>query len=204
MAWRAASAWEASGPPAWARSGRPPPPLPPTAAEAARARVTASNRPVRSGEMPTTMLALPSAVETRATTPLPSLRWMASARFLSSRAGTSPRLRAARRMPLTSSTAAASPPVARRRWSSVIWRSSRRRSSISASRRAGSSRGGVFSVAAASASARSVSAMRWRAASPVVASMRRRPAPIAVSATMRKRPISPVRRTWVPPQSSIE
>src|SRR3984957_13425633 len=75
----AASACAPSGPPACAMSGRPPPPLPPTAADAARTSSTALNRPVRSCDTPTTMLALPSEVDTSATTPLPICLLMASA-----------------------------------------------------------------------------------------------------------------------------
>ena len=42
------------------------------------------------------------------------------------------------------------------------------------------------------------------ATSPATASTRRTPAAIADSAVIRKRPISPVARVWVPPHSSIE
>ena len=45
---------------------------------------------------------------------------------------------------------------------------------------------------------------RWRAASRVSASSRRTPAATALSPTTETRPISPVRRTCVPPQSSTE
>jgi len=43
-----------------------------------------------------------------------------------------------------------------------------------------------------------------QATRPVWASMRRTPAAMEVSATMRNGPMSPLRETWVPPQSSRE
>ena len=43
-----------------------------------------------------------------------------------------------------------------------------------------------------------------RAAAPVSASMRRTPAATPLSATTGIRPMSPVRRTWVPPHSSTD
>ena len=130
-----------SGPPACAMSGRPPPPLPPTAADAARTSSTALNRPVRSCDTPTTMLALPSFVDTSATTPVPSCLPIASASPFRSRAGTSPRLRAASLTPFTSSTSDALPPVASLRCSSATWRSSFRLFSSSAATRSGASAG---------------------------------------------------------------
>ena len=45
---------------------------------------------------------------------------------------------------------------------------------------------------------------RCTAASPVMASTRRVPAEMPCSAVTRKRPISPVWWTWVPPQNSLE
>ena len=69
-----------SGPPAWAMSGRPPPPLPPSAAEPSRTRSTALKRPVRSAVTATTRLALPSSpVAAIATTPEPTLCLASSA-----------------------------------------------------------------------------------------------------------------------------
>src|SRR3954453_10588562 len=77
----AASALAPSGPPAWAMSGRPPPPFPPSAAAAAFTRSTALKRDVRSSVTPTTMPALPSPViPTSATTPEPSCFLPSSAR----------------------------------------------------------------------------------------------------------------------------
>src|SRR3954467_3528907 len=68
----AAFALAPSGPPACAMSGRPPPPLPPSASEARRTRLTALKREVRSAVTPTTTPALPSSVTpTIATTPEP-------------------------------------------------------------------------------------------------------------------------------------
>src|SRR5579864_6578434 len=66
----AASALAPSGPPACAMSGRPPPPLPPSVAEAMRTRSTALWRGSRSAVTATTTLALPSSASaTIATTP---------------------------------------------------------------------------------------------------------------------------------------
>ena len=92
----AASARPPSGPPACARSGRPPPPLPPTAALAARTRSTASTRPARSAETPhdDAGLALGGRDERNHAAAHVACR-IASAMPFSSRAGTSPRLRAA-------------------------------------------------------------------------------------------------------------
>jgi hypothetical protein len=59
-------------------------------------------------------------------------------------------------------------------------------------------------MAAASASRAACSARCRRAASPVSASIRRTPAEDALSPRSTKVPMSPVRATWVPPQSSIE
>lgn len=72
MAARASAALEPSGPPAWAMSGRPPPPLPPVLSEATRTRSTALNLSVRSLVTATTMPSLPSAEAlATATTPKP-------------------------------------------------------------------------------------------------------------------------------------
>ena len=141
---------------------------------------TALNRPVRSCDTPTTMLALPSAVDTSATTPLPSCLPIASARPFRSRAGTSPRLRAASFTPFTSSTSAAPPPVASLRCRSATWRSSRRTLSCSRRRRAPAHRPGWHrSAPATSFSRRCVSATTASANAPVTASMRRTPAATA-------------------------
>src|SRR5262249_48324520 len=61
IAFNAASALAPSGPPAWAMSGRPPPPWPPSAAAPALTRSTALYFAVRSSVTPTTMPALPSS-----------------------------------------------------------------------------------------------------------------------------------------------
>ena len=84
MAASAACALPASGPPAWAMSGRPPPPLPPRASAASRTRSTALMRAVRSSVTPTTIEALPSAAATKATTPEPICALAPSARLLRS------------------------------------------------------------------------------------------------------------------------
>src|SRR5713226_9299042 len=85
IALRAASAFEPSGPPACAMSGRPPPPLPPSASAPLRTRSTAEKRAVRSAVTPTTRPALPSgeALAT-ATTPDPTLSFPSSASDFSS------------------------------------------------------------------------------------------------------------------------
>ncbi len=83
-------------------------------------------------------------------------------------------------------------------------RSSRRRSSTSVPIRAGSSSGEIRSSAAASRSSDSSCARCASAAAPVSVSIRRTPAATGLSETILKRPMSPVRRTWVPPQSSTE
>src|SRR5258708_4810441 len=81
----AASALEPSGPPACAMSGRPPPPLPPSASDATRTRSTALKRDVRSLVTPTTTPALPSSETlTMATTPEPTRFFPSSARLLRS------------------------------------------------------------------------------------------------------------------------
>src|ERR1700684_170834 len=85
IAARAASAFEASGPPACAMSGRPPPPLPPSASAPLRTRSTALKRLTRSSVTPTTMPALPSPVTpTMATTPEPTCFLPSSARLFRS------------------------------------------------------------------------------------------------------------------------
>src|SRR5262249_13655331 len=67
----ASSAFAPSGPPAWAMSGRPPPPLPPSAAAPAFTRSTALIFAVRSSVTPTTSEALPSSRAISTTTPEP-------------------------------------------------------------------------------------------------------------------------------------
>src|SRR5579871_2221413 len=82
MAASAASAFEPSGPPACAMSGRPPPPLPPSASAPLRTRSTALKRATRSLVTPTTMPALPSPVTpTIATIPEPTCFLPSSARL---------------------------------------------------------------------------------------------------------------------------
>src|SRR6185312_6041017 len=73
IALSASSAFDPSGPPACAMSGRPPPPLPPSASAPLRTRSTALTRPIKSLVTPTTTPALPSsATATIATTPEPT------------------------------------------------------------------------------------------------------------------------------------
>ena len=74
-------------------------------------------------------------------------------------------------------------------------------------RRRGGSRASAAGTLSRPASScrRRDSALSWRRACvPVIASSRRTPAATAPSPTTLTRPISPVRPTWVPPQSSIE
>src|SRR6185503_10927622 len=72
IAANAALALLPSGPPACAMSGRPPPPLPPSASAPSLTRSTALMRLVRSSVTPTTSDARPSSTVTNATTPEPS------------------------------------------------------------------------------------------------------------------------------------
>src|SRR5215217_3832346 len=203
----AASAWAPSGPPAWAMSRRPPPPLPPSFSAPARTRLTASIVGVRSSVTPTTMPALPSpATPTIATTPEPRRFLPSSARLLRSRISTPETARAMSFTPPMSriGSAPAVPPIASLRLASASSRSSRRLSSIRADRRSGASSTGVLRRPAISCSLR-LSAARWRrATSPVIASSRRTPAATAPSETTAMTPMSPVRPAWVPPQSSTE
>ena len=98
----------------------------------------------------------------------------------------------------------------RRRWrrarrASASSRSSLRRSSIRLATRAGSSRRrGLAAPAPPGAAAPPRATTCASAAAPVSASMRRTPEATALSDTILKRPISPVRRTCVPPHSSTE
>src|SRR6202453_821317 len=76
----ASFAFSPSGPPACAMSGRPPPPLPPNAAEPRRTRSTALKRAVMSAVTATTRLPLPSSPgATNATDPDPRLALASSA-----------------------------------------------------------------------------------------------------------------------------
>src|SRR5262249_29978437 len=147
----AAAALAPSGPPACAMSGRPPPPLPPSASEATRTRLTALKREVRSGVTPTTTPALPSSVTpTMATTPDPSCFLPSSARLLRSFISMPSTARAINFTLPTSRTpeaavpfAAPPPPMASFLRASDSSRSSFLRSSISAEIRTGTSSGVV-------------------------------------------------------------
>src|SRR5450830_1057368 len=153
----AASALEPSGPPAWAMSGRPPPPLPPRASAPLRTSSTALKRLVSSSVTATTMPALPSALRpTMATTPEPTCFLPSSARLRKSlssmpetaraKSFTSPTLRISEASP----AALPPPPMASFFRASESSRSSFRRSSSSAAMRAGISSSGALSSAAAS------------------------------------------------------
>jgi hypothetical protein len=61
-----------------------------------------------------------------------------------------------------------------------------------------------FSIAAICCSVSSWRAIQASAPCPVTASMRRTPEAMPLSATILNRPMSPARRTWQPPHSSIE
>ena len=119
----------------------------------------------------------------------------------------------ARAMSLTSPTARtpsaplapAPPPMASFFFASDSSRSSRLRSSSSAATRAGTSSTGTFRVPRRRLRICAPDALAClRAALPVSASIRRTPAATPLSPTTEIRPISPVRRTWVPPHSSTD
>src|SRR5262249_56266096 len=98
-------------------SGRPPPPLPPSASAPLRTSSTALNRSVRSVVTPTTSPPLPSgAVLATATTPDPSLALPSSASDLSSVLARPLTIRRRNFVPLRSpmldSVPAAPPPIA--------------------------------------------------------------------------------------------
>src|SRR5262249_16642540 len=110
IAFSAASAFDPSGPPACAMSGRPPPPFPPSASAPFLTRSTAFNRLVRSSVTPTTMPALPSsAVATMATTPEPTWRLPSSARLRRSLSSMPETARASSLTPFTWRISLASP-----------------------------------------------------------------------------------------------
>src|SRR6185295_502091 len=205
----ASCAFEPSGPPPWAMSGRPPPPCPPSAVTAALTRSTALTWPARSSVTPTATLARPSLTATRAATPEPTRCFIVSTVERSS-LGSSPSTTWPRNLwPPTSSGPASSalaapPPIASAFFASASSRSSRLRSSTSAAIRAGTSSGDDFRVAAASRNFVSRSFSHCRAASPVSASMRRTPAETALSEMILSSWMSPSARTWVPPHSSTE
>ena len=105
----AACASSAFGPPACAISGRPPPPLPPRAAEPSRTKSTALFVSVRSSVTATTTDALPASVATIQITALCSDDLISSAIDFNSRAGVSSRRRPTNCTPLISSPAATDP-----------------------------------------------------------------------------------------------
>ena len=205
---KASSIFAGSRPPAWAKSGRPPP-FPPTTAAVSRIRSPARKRVLQIGRH----------AEREG--------HLSSARAASSTMPAAERARAARRP----SRAAPSPPapstfaastlhagdlldlvgeVARRRAALLGAQRARarargaRRSSSSFSTRTSSSPTGERSSSAVRSSARSCSRQRRSASAPVSASMRRTPAATPDSETTFSRPMSPVARAWVPPQSSFE
>ena len=98
----ASDAFAPSGPPAYAISGRPPPPLPPTAAAPARTRSTAEIVAVRSSVTPTATAALPSFTPIKAATPEPSFFLVSSIRPRKSFAATPSRTRPANLTPANS------------------------------------------------------------------------------------------------------
>src|SRR6476661_6033790 len=156
IALSASSAFDPSGPPACAMSGRPPPPLPPSASAPFLTNSTALKRLVRSSVTPTTMPALPSAaVATMATTPDPTCRLPSSARLRRSLSSMPDTARASSLTPLTCRTSAESPsafsppPMASFFLASERSRSSFLRSSKSVPMRPGISSSGTLSSAAA-------------------------------------------------------
>src|SRR3981189_2787486 len=96
------------------------------------------------------------------------------------------------------------PPIASFLRASDRSRSSFFRSSIKDAMRAGMSSSVVRSSIAADLASAMVSLACCRAWRPVSASMRRTPDDTALSPVTEIRPISPVRRTWVPPHSSTD
>src|SRR6185369_9763336 len=110
-------AFEPSGPPPWAMSGRPPPPCPPSAATAALTSSTALTWPARSSVTPTATLARPPFTAIRAPTPDPN-RFFISSTVARKSLGSKPSTTWPRNLwPFTSSGAAASdlaapPPIA--------------------------------------------------------------------------------------------
>src|SRR3984893_7325852 len=210
----AALALAPSGPPACAMSGRPPPPLPPSASDATRTRSTALKRKVRSLVTPTTTPALPSSVTaTIATTPEPICFLPSSTRLLRSfismpwtERAISLTLPTSRTPPAPAADplVVAPPPIASLLRASDRSRSSFLRSSISEAMRAGMSSSVVRNSTAAVLASAMASLTCFRAWLPVSASMRRTPEATALSPVIEIRPISPVRRTWVPPHNSTD
>src|SRR5690606_37166238 len=203
---RALSSAATSVPPPWAMSGRPPP-LPPTACAVLRIRSPALTRAVRSLVTPATSTTLPSSSPPSRITAEPNLffNWSISAsRALPS--SPSRRLTSTFMPPSCCASPARSLPAAVAALAlscSRSFSSWRLRSITAASLSSRLSREPLTNWAAWR-SCSSDSLTQSSAAWPVIASMRRTPEAMPPSAVMRNRPISPVRSTWVPPQSSTE
>src|SRR5579875_439116 len=196
----AASRRPGSPPPPWASSARPPPRVPRRRLRRSITRVASPPRAIAPGVATTTSSSRPLVAAAATTTPDGSrvLSWSPRTRKVAwSAPGTVTPTTvipstswASFRTASTSTVAGAggrSPPLLRSR---------------SARTRSGTSPGEAWS---SSATRRSVLAASWArrtAALPVTASMRRTPAPTDPSDVIRKRPISDVFATWVPPQSS--
>src|SRR5579875_2713019 len=186
--------------PPWASSARPPPRVPRRRLRRSSTRVASPPRAIAPGVATTTSSSRPLVAAAATTTPDGSrvLSWSPRTRKVAwSAPGTVTPTTvipstswASFRTASTSTVAGAggrSPPLLRSR---------------SARTRSGTSPGEAWS---SSATRRSVLAASWArrtAALPVTASMRRTPAPTDPSDVIRKRPISDVFATWVPPQSS--
>src|SRR3984893_10230892 len=209
IAANAASAFDASGPPACAISGRPPPPLPPSASAPLRTKSTALKRLTRSSVTPTTMPALPSSVTpTMATTPEPTFFLPSSARLRRSfRSMPSTERAISFTSPTVRTPSAPSlmpPPMASFFLASESSRSRRLRSSSSATTRFCMSSIGTRNSEPVALAKRARLFKLARAVFAVSASIRRTPPATPLSPTTEIRPISPVRLTWVPPHSSTD
>ena len=211
MASSAAAAWSTAGPPPWAMSGRPPPPWPPSAATPAFTSSRASKRLAEvvghrdqvgrlalvggddgddAGadlllEVVGQALQFPRrhALED-AGGELDAVHVLGAVAVRRRDRTQPPSARARRASPARARACGALPPARR---------------SAPAVPPAGPS--GCRRLRSACARARPHSR---QPPLPVSASMRRTPAATAPSPTILNRPISPVRRTWVPPQSSVE
>ena len=152
------------------------------------------------------MAALPSSMPINTTTPLPIFFLPSSTSPRNCLAGKSSMHRAKNFISamVRISSCAASPPIAARRFASAKSRSSFLRSLNNWLTRVAISRGAVFNVSAISCNMVSCARMAATPFCAVQASMRRTPLATALSPFILNTPISPSRRTCVPPQSSTE
>ena len=202
MASSACSARAPSGPPACAMSGRPPPPLPPSASAPMRARSTALKRAGEIGgdaddEAGLALLAdADNGDDARAQLLLGVVDQAAQILRRDAVHGAGEQLHAVRARGCECSAAPPPlpPPSASSRFASASSRSSLRRSSMTARQPLDHFVGRDLEQLGRLAHALVLRGEMRRAASPVSASMRRTPAATALSPTILNRPISPVRR----------